>query len=309
MPVLDLIGNTPLVELKKISSELAGVSIWAKAEFRNLSGSVKDRAAKAMLLEGIESGRLRPGKTIIDASSGNTGIAYAVLGAVLGYPVKIYLPANASQERKTILACCGAEVVETNPLESSDGAFLAAKAEAEAKPEHYFWPNQYNNDANWRAHYNTTGPEIWEQTGGGVTHFITGMGTSGTFMGASRRLKEFNPDIRAIAVQPDSPFHGIEGTKHMASTINPGFYDPAFPDGFIEANTEAAYAMTVRLAREEGLFVGISSGANVQAALDLGRTLPPGSLIVTVLCDSGFRYLSDTFWSVAEQVEGEGSGI
>jgi cysteine synthase B len=309
MSVLDLIGNTPLVELKKISAELDGVSIRAKAEFRNLSGSVKDRAAKAMLLGGIESGALRPGKTIIDASSGNTGIAYAVLGAVMGYPVKIYLPANASRERKTILACCGAVVVETNPLESSDGAFLAAKAEAEAHSDTYFWPNQYNNDANWKAHYNSTGLEIWEQTGGGVTHFITGMGTSGTFMGTSRRLKEYNPAIKAIAVQPDSPFHGIEGTKHMASTINPGFYDPAFPDAFVAANTEAAYAMTVRLAREEGLFVGISSGANIQAALDLGRTLLPGSLVVTMLCDSGFRYLSDTFWSATEQVEGEGSGI
>jgi cysteine synthase B len=309
MSVLDLIGNTPLVELKKISAGLDGVSIRAKAEFRNLSGSVKDRAAKAMLLEGIESGRLRPGKTIIDASSGNTGIAYAVLGAVLGYPVTIYLPANASRERKTILSCCGATVVETSPLESSDGAFLAAKAEAEARPGKYFWPNQYNNDVNWKAHYNSTGPEIWEQTGGGLSHFITSMGTSGTFMGASRRLKECNPAIKVIAVQPDSPFHGIEGTKHMGSTINPGFYDPAFPDGFIETNTEAAYAMTVRLAREEGLFVGISSGANVQAALELGRTLPPGSLVVTMLCDSGFRYLSDTFWSTTEQVEAEGSGI
>ncbi|MDR1576362.1 MAG: PLP-dependent cysteine synthase family protein [Treponema sp.] len=296
MNVLDLIGNTPLVELKKISSELNGVSIRAKAESRNLSGSVKDRAAKAMLLEGIESGKLRPGKTIIDASSGNTGIAYAILGAVLGYPVIIYLPANAGRERKTILACCGAAVVETNPLESSDGAFLSAKAAAEADPDKYFWPNQYNNDANWKAHYNGTGVEIWEQTGGKVTHFITGMGTSGTFTGTSRRLKEYNPRIEAVAVQPASPFHGIEGTKHMASTLKPGFYDETLPDRFVEVNTEAAYAMTRRLIREEGLFVGISSGANVQAALDLGRTLPPGSIVVTVLCDNGFRYLSEEFW-------------
>ncbi|MDR0599143.1 MAG: cysteine synthase family protein, partial [Treponema sp.] len=246
---MDLIGNTPLVELKKISAGLDGVAIWAKAEFRNLSGSVKDRAARAMLLAGIESRDLRPGKTIIDASSGNTGIAYAVLGAVLGYPVTVYLPANASRERKTILACCGAAVLETSPLESSDGAYLAAKAEAEARPDRYFWPNQYNNDANWKAHYNTTGVEIWEQTGGKVTHFITGMGTSGTFMGTARRLKDYNPAIRAIAVQPDSPFHGIEGTKHMASTLRPGFYDESFPDRFVEAGTEAAYAMTRRLAR------------------------------------------------------------
>jgi cysteine synthase B len=306
---LDLVGNTPLIELKKISSELSGVSIWAKAEFRNLSGSVKDRAAKAMLLDGIESGRLRPGKTILDASSGNTGISYTILGAVLGYLVKIYLPANASRERKAILACCGATVVETNPLESSDGAYLAAKTEAEAYPDRYFWPNQYNNDANWKAHYHTTGVEIWEQTGGNITHFITSMGTSGTFMGTARRLKEYNRNIEVIAVQPDSPFHGIEGVKHMASTIKPGFYDETFPDRFIEANTDAAYAMTVRLAHEEGLFTGISSGANVQAALDLGKTLPPGSLIVTVLCDSGFRYLTDSFWTVKNQMNGAGEGI
>jgi cysteine synthase B len=261
-----------------------------------------------MAFAGIESGALRPGKTIIDASSGNTGIAYAVLGAVLDYPVTIYLPANASRERKTILACCGAAVVETSPLESSDGAYLAAKAEAEARPDRYFWPNQYNNDANWKAHYHTTGVEIWEQTGGKITHFITGMGTSGTFMGTARRLKDYNPAIRAIAVQPDSPFHGIEGTKHMASTLRPGFYDETFPDRFVEAGTEAAYAMTRRLAREEGLFVGISSGANVQAALELGKTLPPGSLVVTILCDSGFRYLSDSFWNGPEEVEG-GEGI
>jgi cysteine synthase B len=301
MNALDLVGNTPLVELKHVSSELAGVSIWAKAEFRNLSGSVKDRAARAMLLDGIESGRLRPGKTIIDASSGNTGIAYAILGAVLGYPVTIYLPANASRERKTILACCGAAVVETNPLESSDGAYLAVKAEVEMYPDKYFWPNQYNNDANWKAHYNSTGVEIWEQTGGKITHFITGMGTSGTFMGTARRLKEYNPKIEVIAVQPDSPFHGIEGTKHMASTLVPGFYDETLPDRFVEVNTEAAYAMTVRLARKEGFFVGISSGANVRAALDLGKTLPPGSLVVTMLCDSGFRYLSDAFWNGEEK--------
>jgi cysteine synthase B len=306
MTALDLTGHTPLIELKKISGELAGVSIRAKAEFHSLSGSVKDRAAKAMLLEGLESGELRPGKTIIDASSGNTGIAYAVLGAILGYPVRIYLPANASQERKTILACCGAAVVETSPLESSDGAYLAAKAEAEARPDRYFWPNQYHNNANWRAHYNGTGVEIWDQTGGKVTHVISGMGTSGTLMGTSRRLKGYNPAIQAVAVQPDSPFHGIEGIKHMASTLKPGFYDETFPDRFVEVNTGAAYAMTRRLAREEGLFVGVSSGANVQAALDLGKTLPPGSLVVTILCDSGFRYLSDPFWGAGGEVEGDG---
>ena len=296
MSVVDMIGNTPLVELKKVSAGIRGVSILAKAEFRNPSGSVKDRAAKAMLLEGIASGALRPGKTVIDASSGNTGIAYAMLGAVLGYPVTIYIPANASEERKIVLKSYGAVVVETNPLESSDGAYLAAKAEAESDSEKYFFPNQYNNNANWQAHYNSTGIEIWEQTGGKVTHFITGLGTSGTFMGTSRRLREYNSAIEVIAVQPDSPFHGIEGTKYMAATMKPGFYDETFPDRFIEANTEAAYDMARRLAREEGLFVGVSSAANVRAALDLAKTLPAGSVVVTMLCDSGFRYLSEPFW-------------
>ena len=296
MSVVDMIGNTPLVELKKVSAGIRGVSILAKAEFRNPSGSVKDRAAKAMLLEGIASGALRPGKTVIDASSGNTGIAYAMLGAVLGYPVTIYIPANASEERKIVLKSYGAVVVETNPLESSDGAYLAAKAEAESDSEKYFFPNQYNNNANWQAHYNSTGIEIWEQTVGKVTHFITGLGTSGTFMGTSRRLREYNSAIEVIAVQPDSPFHGIEGTKYMAATMKPGFYDETFPDSFIEANTEAAYDMARRLAREEGLFVGVSSAANVRAALDLAKTLPAGSVVVTMLCDSGFRYLSEPFW-------------
>jgi cysteine synthase B len=303
MNVLDLVGNTPLLELKKISQETAprelmaaGVSIYAKGEFCNPSGSVKDRAAKAMLLDGIETGKLRPGKTILDASSGNTGIAYAMLGAALGYPVTIYLPANASRERKTILKCYHARIVETDPMESSDGAFLAAKAEAEAHPEKYFFPNQYNNDANWKAHFNSTGVEIWEQTAHTVTHFITGMGTSGTFMGTSRRLKAYNPAIQAIAVQPDSPFHGIEGTKHMGTTIKPGFYDESLPDRFAEVSTEGAYAMARRLAREEGILAGISSGANVLAACELAKTVPAGSLIVTIICDSGSRYLSDPFW-------------
>ncbi|GHU54411.1 cysteine synthase B [Spirochaetia bacterium] len=296
MNVLDLVGNTPLLDLKKISQETPGVSIYAKGEFCNPSGSVKDRAARAMLLDGIETGKLRPGRTILDASSGNTGIAYAMLGAALGYPVVIYLPANASSERKTILKCYHARIVETDPMESSDGAFLAAKAEAEAHPGKYFFPNQYNNDANWKAHFNSTGVEIWEQTGHRVTHFITGMGTSGTFTGTARRLKEYNPAIRVIAVQPDSPFHGIEGTKHMETTIRPGFYDEKLPDRFAEVSTEGAYAMARRLACEEGILAGISSGANVLAALNLAKTLPAGSLIVTIICDSGSRYLSDPFW-------------
>jgi cysteine synthase B len=294
--ILDLVGNTPLLALKKISQDVPGISLLAKAEFCNPSGSVKDRAAKAMILAGIEQGALVKGKPIIDATSGNTGIAYAMIGAALGYGVIIYLPANASGERKRILRNYHAEIVETSPLESSDGAFLAVQERVAQDPDRYFFPNQYNNDANWRAHYHSTGIEIWEQTQGRVTHFITGLGTSGTFMGTARRLKEYNGNIGIFAVQPDSPFHGIEGTKHMGSTIKPGIYDGTLPEGFVEVDTEGAYAMTRRLAREEGIFAGISSGANVLGAVQLGRTLPKGSVVVTVLCDSGSRYLSDSFW-------------
>jgi cysteine synthase B len=261
-----------------------------------------------MLLDGIERGLLGPGKTIIDASSGNTGIAYAMFGAFLGYPVTIYLPANANDERKSLIRRYGATIVETDPLESSDGAFLAAQKEAAAHPERYFYPNQYNNDANWKAHYHGTALEIWEQTKGKVTHFIAGMGTSGTLMGTGRRLKELNPAIRVVAVQPDSPFHGIEGTKHMASTIKPGFYDENLADSVVEVNTEEAYETARRLVREEGIFVGISSGANVLGALKLAASVPKisegnqisggnqAALIVTVLGDSGTRYLRDSFW-------------
>jgi cysteine synthase B len=301
MNILDLAGNTPLLELSKISirpggKPKEGISLFAKAEFCNPSGSVKDRAARAMILEGIKERKLVPGKTILDATSGNTGIAYAMIGAALGYPVKIFLPANASEERKGIMRHYCADIVETSPLEGSDGAYLAARSEAEAHPGKYFYPNQYNNDANWRAHYEGTGREIWEQTGGKLTHFICGMGTSGTFMGTSRRLRELNPAIKAIAVQPDSPFHGIEGTKHMGSTIKPGIYDEKQPDGFIEVNTEETYGTARRLAREEGIYTGISSAANVLAALKLAETLTAPALIVTVLCDTGTRYVSEQFW-------------
>jgi cysteine synthase B len=303
MGILDLVGNTALLELfAEQGRPRAG--LFAKAEFLNPSGSVKDRAAKAMILEGIEQGKLSGGKIIIDATSGNTGIAYAMIGAALGYRVKIYLPANASTERKSIMRHYGAELVETSPLEGSDGAFLAVQEEVQAHPEKYFYPNQYNNDTNWRAHFNGTGVEIWEQTGGKVSHFITGMGTSGTFMGTSRRLKGYNPRIKAIAVQPDSPFHGIEGTKHMESTIKPGFYDSAWPDDFSRVNTEEAYVMARRLAREEGVYTGISSAANVLAALRLAESLPPQALVVTMLCDSGTRYVSDHFWDEASASSG-----
>jgi cysteine synthase B len=308
MDLLDLVGHTPLLELKKIAAGIprepncggTGVFLYAKAEFLNPSGSVKDRAAKAMLLDGLERGLLCPGKTIIDASSGNTGIAYAMMGAHLGCPVVIYLPANANDERKRLLRRYGARIVETDPLESSDGAFLAARKEAESHPEKYFYPDQYNNELNWKAHYSGTAAEIWEETAGALTHFIAGMGTSGTLMGTGRRLKELNPRIKVIAVQPDSPFHGIEGTKHMASTIRPGFYDETLADGVIEVGTEEAYAMARRLVREEGIFAGISSAANVAGAVKLGAEAKTGGAeparIVTVLGDGGSRYLTDGFW-------------
>ncbi|MDR1535102.1 MAG: PLP-dependent cysteine synthase family protein [Planctomycetota bacterium] len=293
--ITDLVGNTPLLELPRLSGN-GRATLYAKAEFCNPSGSVKDRAAKAMILAGLRAGKLKRGKTIIDATSGNTGIAYAMQGAAMGIPVRLYLPANTSAERKAIMRHYGAEIVETNPLDGSDGAYLAAKEEAEAKPESYFYPDQYNNRANWQSHYHGTGVEIWKQTGGRVSHFICGMGTSGTFMGTSRRLKEYNGGIKAIAVQPDSPFHGIEGAKHMASTIKPGFYDETWPDGFSEINTEDAYAMARRLAREEGVYAGVSSAANVLAALRLAETLPAAAVVVTILSDTGSRYVSDEFW-------------
>jgi cysteine synthase B len=284
-----------LFKLNKIS-RAPGVSLFAKAEFMNPSGSVKDRAAKAMIQGGIAAGRLARGKTIVDATSGNTGIAYAMFGAALGYPVRLYLPQNTSAERKRIIRSYGAEIVETDPLESTDGAYYAALEAVAASPDKCFYPDQYNNDANPSAHYNGTGAEIWNQTDGKVTHFITGMGTSGTFMGVSRRLKAENFAVKTIAVQPESPFHGIEGTKHMGSTVKPGILDESIQDGIVTVTTEESYAMTRRLAREEGLFVGISSGANVAAALKLAETLPTGSVVVTILCDNGSRYLSDSFW-------------
>jgi cysteine synthase B len=306
MHILDAIGNTPLLELGRIARSAPGVRLFGKAEFCNPSGSVKDRAAKAMILDGVESGALSAGKLIIDATSGNTGIAYAMIGAALGYGVRLYMPQNASAERKKIMRAYGAEIIETAPAEGSDGAFLAVRAAVTENPEAFFYPDQFNNAANPRTHFETTGAEIWEQTGRGVTHFIAGMGTAGTFVGVSRRLKSENPAIRTIAVQPDAPFHGIEGTKHMGSTIKPGILDESLQDGVTPVATETAYAMTRRLAREEGIFVGVSSGGNVAAALALARTLPVGSVVVTVLCDSGSRYISDVFW---DGTVSDGGGI
>ncbi len=288
------VGHTPLLRLRLIDKELdRGLKVFAKAEHLNPGGSVKDRAALSMILEGERSGRLKPGMTIIDATSGNTGIAYAMIGASRGYPVKVCLPKNASPGRKRILRSYGVEIVETDAMLSTDGAQLIARELFAANPERYFYPDQYNNDANWLAHYETTANEIWEQTDGRVTHFVTGLGTSGTFVGVSRRLRELNPDVKTIAVQPESPLHGLEGLKHMATAITPGIFDQTLVTETLEVATEDALLMTSKLAREEGLLVGPSSGANVFAAWRVAASLREPALVVTVLCDSGERYLSE----------------
>jgi cysteine synthase B len=290
---ISLVGNTPLLEIN-ISPLPDGVRVFAKAEYFNPSGSVKDRAAKNMLLTAMAEGRLTKDKTILDSTSGNTGIAYAMIGAALGYKVELCIPSNASLERKKILKAYGAGIIETDPLESSDGAYLAAKGLAEKNPGKYFFPDQYNNNANWLAHYTGTAEEILKQTNGGITHFLAGAGTSGTFMGTARKLKEHG--IKAVLMQPDSPFHGLEGLKHMETTIKPGFFDYGLADEMITVSTEAAYAMTRRLAREAGIFVGVSSGANVFAAFEIAQKLPPDSVVVTILCDNGNRYLTEPIW-------------
>jgi len=286
------IGNTPLIRLRNVTRNLpSGVEVLVKAEHLNPGGSVKDRAALAMILAGERSGRLRAGQTILDATSGNTGIAYGMIGAARGYPVTICLPKNASQQRKQILRSYGVELIETDPLQATDGAQAVARELFATEPEKYFYADQYNNPANWRAHYESTAPEIWEQTAGRITHFIAGLGTSGTFVGTSRRLKELNPAIRVISMQPDSPLHGLEGLKHMATALVPGIYDPQLADVNVEVATAAGQQLAGRLAREEGLLVGTSSGANVFAALRLAKSLPTGSVVVTILCDSGEKYL------------------
>ena len=297
MNLLEMVGNTPLITLPYFNAELSGVTLLAKAEFMNPSGSVKDRAAKAMVLDGIKRGLLTPDKTIIDATSGNTGIAYAMIGAALGYKVRLYMPQNTSEERKRIIRHYGATIIETDPLEGSDGAYLEVKAQVAADQDSYFYPDQYNNPVNPDIHFATTGKEIWDQTRQQITHFIASMGTSGSFVGSARRLKQENQQVKTLAVQPASPFHGIEGTKHMASSIKPGILDKSLFDGIITVTTEEAYATTRKLARHDGIFVGISSGANVAAAAKLARTLPAGSVVVTLLCDGGSRYLTDSFWN------------
>ncbi|MGA7160490.1 MAG: cysteine synthase family protein [Bacteroidota bacterium] len=290
-----LVGNTPLLKMNHIGKEFPGVEFYVKAEWYNPSGSVKDRAALNMILEGEKSGRLTRERIIVDATSGNTGIALAMFGTVRGYRVHIFMPSNASRERKKMIAAFGAKLTLTNPLEGTDGAQKRVKELVRDNPEEFFYPDQYNNPANWKAHYNGTGKEIIHQTNGTITHFVAGLGTSGTFVGTSRRLKEFRSDIRCISVQPDSPLHGIEGLKHMQSAIVPGIYDPSIADECLHVSTEESQAMMKRLAQEEGLFVGISSGANVAASLKIAKQIS-GGVIVTVLCDDGSRYLSEHIW-------------
>jgi cysteine synthase B len=295
--VLDMIGRTPLVRLHRFERETPGVELYAKAEWQNPGGSVKDRAAARMILDGEASGKLTPDKTILDATSGNTGIAYAMVGAARGYKVKLCVPENASPERKLILRALGAELVLTNPLESTDGAIREARRLQQEDPDQYFYPDQYNNDGNWRAHYDTTAPEIFEQTSGRITHFVAGLGTSGTFIGTGRRLRKFNPAVALISFQPASAFHGLEGLKHMETAIVPGIYDPELADEDLRIDTERAYRMVRRLAREEGLLAGISSGAAAVAMLDIAQRLKSG-VIVTIFPDGAEKYLTESFWTV-----------
>jgi cysteine synthase B len=294
--VLELIGNTPMLSFGRAARSVAPVQVLAKAEWYNPGGSVKDRAALNMILDGERRGLLTKGKILIDATSGNTGIAYAMIGAQRGYRVKLALPKNASVERKQSLLAYGAELVLTDPTEGTDGAQRYVKKVVAAEPGKYFYPDQYNNDANWRAHYETTAMEIWQQTEGRITHFVTGLGTSGTFMGVTRRLHELNPAIRCISMQPDGPLHGLEGLKHMPTALVPGIYDAGVADEQVTVATEDAHAAVIRLARTEGLLVGVSSGANFHAAVQVASRLKEG-VVVTIFCDSAAKYLSEEFWS------------
>jgi cysteine synthase B len=297
--VVDLIGNTPLVRLRSFEAGLRGVELYAKLEGKNPGGSVKDRPAARMIAEGERSGALRPGKTILDATSGNTGIAYAMIAASQQVPVRLCIPDNVTPERKRILRAFGAELVLTNPLEGSDGAIRMARQIYAEDPDRYFYPDQYNNDANWQAHFHTTGPEILEQTGGRLTHFVCGLGTSGTFMGVGRRLRQSNAAIiRLVSMQPAEALHGLEGLKLMESAIVPGIYDPLLADGDVRVGTEEAQEMTRRLARQEGLLVGVSSGANLAAALAVSKDLTD-AVVVTIFCDGGEKYLSERFWDAS----------
>ena len=296
------IGDTPLLRLDKTLRDLVGAKLLAKAEWQNPGGSVKDRAAWAMVRDAQEQGRLGPNKILLDATSGNTGIALAMLGAAQKFPVLLAMPSNVSPERKLILKAYGAQVEWTAPDEGSDGAIRRARELAGNEPDRFCYVDQYSNDANWKAHYEGTGPEIWRQTEGCVTHFVAGLGTSGTFVGASRRLKKLNPAVQCISFQPDSPFHGLEGLKHMATSIVPAIYDPNLADRQLVVETEAAYAMAKQLAREEGLLVGISAAAAVVASMEIAREESANgrrAVIVTVFPDSADKYLSERFWEEA----------
>jgi cysteine synthase B len=298
--LLERIGNTPLLRLERLTAHLPGVQILGKAEWVNPGGSVKDRAASAIVADAERKGLLGGGRHLLDATSGNTGIAYAMLGAAKGFPVTLCVPSNVSPERKHILAAYGANIVWTDPADGSDGAIRMARKMAADKPEMYFYADQYGNDNNWRAHYNGTANEIWEQTEGQVTHFVAGLGTSGTFVGATRRLKELNPAIRCYAMQPDSPFNGLEGLKHMATAIVPPIYDASLADRNIEMPTERAYVMAKKLGRTQGLLVGVSAAAAVAASLDVAEEEARAgreAVIVTILCDSADKYLSERFWT------------
>ena len=296
--VLGRIGNTPLLRIGRIAAHVANVAIFAKAEWFNPGGSVKDRPAKSMIESGLASGNLRPGKTILDATSGNTGIAYAMIGAALGYPVKLFLPHSASEERKRMLHAYGAELVMTPGDEGTDGAIRRVRELAAAEPEEYFYPDQYSNPANWQAHYRGTANEIWEQTAGRITHFVVGLGTSGTFVGTTRRLRELNPAIRCVSLQPDGPWNGLEGWKHMPTALRPAIYDDALADENLEVSTEDAYRMVKRLAREEGLLVSPSAAAALNGCLAVASKIPvrEHAVMVTVFADSAAKYLTERFW-------------
>jgi cysteine synthase B len=296
--LLDRIGNTPLLRLQRVGREFPNVEFCAKAEWFNPGGSVKDRPALSMIQSGLASGSLCPGKTIIDATSGNTGIAYAMVGAALGFPVQLCLPDSASQERKRMLAAFGAELVITSGEEGTDGAIRKVQQIVAANPGKYFYPDQYSNPANWQAHYRTTAREIWEQTSGRITHFVAGLGTSGTFVGTTRRLKELNPLIRCISLQPDASFHGLEGWKHMESAIRPAIYDDTLADENIPVSTEGSYRLVKRLAREEGLLVSPSAAAALSGCFHIAARIPSNTnaVIVTVFADSAVKYLNDRFW-------------
>jgi S-sulfo-L-cysteine synthase (O-acetyl-L-serine-dependent) len=296
--LLERIGNTPLLRLERVGSEFPNVRFFAKAEWFNPGGSVKDRPALSMIQAGLANGKLSPEKTIVDATSGNTGIAYAMIGAALGYPVKLFLPHSASHERKRILAAYGAELVMTPGDEGTDGAIRRVRERVAENPDAYFYPDQYSNPANWQAHYRTTANEIWEQTRGEITHFVAALGTSGTFVGTTRRLRELNPAIRFVSLQPDGPWNGLEGWKHIPTALRPAIYDDTLADENLEVPTERAYGLVKRLAREEGLLVSPSAAAALLGCFAVAKMIPTGqkAKIVTVFADSASKYLSERFW-------------